>query len=135
MSYAAITYRVRPGHEEEIEKIFADFRRADSPVLRDAQGTPTGLLLGTALFIKDDVMVRLVHYDGNLADVARHMSIQDGVHEAERRLAPFLAQPRDTETPEGFITHFTGATMRCVQQFALPPEAAQALRPAGTGAP
>jgi hypothetical protein len=130
MPYAAITYRVQPGHEEEIQKIFAEFRRADSPVLRDAAGTPTGLLLGTALFIKDDVMVRLVHYEGELSDVARHMSTQDGVHEAERRLAPYLAQARDTETPEGFVNHFSGATMRCVQQFALPPEAAQALRAA-----
>jgi hypothetical protein len=128
MPYAAITYRVQPGHEDEIEKIFAEFKRADSPVLRDAHGAPSGLLLGTALFIKDDVMVRLVHYEGELDDVARHMSTQDGVHEAERRLMPYLAQARDTETPEGFISHFSDATMHCVQQFSLPQQAVQALR-------
>jgi hypothetical protein len=130
MAYAAITYRVQPGHEAEINDIFAGFQRADSPVLHDEQGKPAGLLLGTGLFIKDDVMIRIIHYDGRLEDVARHMSTQAGVHEAERRLAPYLAESRETETPEGFITHFDAATMHCVQQFSLPPQAVRAFAPA-----
>jgi hypothetical protein len=126
MPYAAITYRVKPGHDEEIRHVFDRFRRVSSPVITDAQGTRVGMLLGTALFIKDDVMVRVIHYDGELADVARHMSQQEGVRAAERELAPFLAEPRDTQTAEGFLRHFNNATMHCVQQFSLPPAAAAA---------
>jgi hypothetical protein len=127
MAYAAITYRVKPGHEKEINEIFAEFQRADSPVLKDEHGKPSGLLLGTGLFIKDDVMVRIIHYDGRIEDVARHMSQQAGVHEAERKLQRYLAEERDTETPEGFVRHFNTAAMQCVQQFSLPPQAVQAL--------
>ena len=127
MAYAAITYRVKPGHEREINEIFAEFQRADSPVLKDEHGRPSGLLLGTGLFIKDDVMVRIIHYDGRIEDVARHMAQQTGVHDAERKLQPYLAQERDTETPEGFVRHFNTSAMQCVQQFSLPPQAVQAL--------
>ena len=124
MPYAAITYRVKTGHEEEIKQVFDRFRRVSSPVITDEHGTRVGLLLGTALFLQDDVMVRLLHYDGQLEDVARHMSRQEGMRAAERDLSPYLAQPRDTQTPEGFLRYFDRATMRCLQQFSLPPGAA-----------
>ncbi|MDH2427186.1 SchA/CurD-like domain-containing protein [Sphaerisporangium sp. TRM90804] len=128
MAYAAITYRVRPGHEKEINEIFSGFTRPESPVLTDEDGKPSGLLLGTGLFLKDDVVVRVIHYEGSLEDVARHMSVQEGVREAERRLLPYLAAPRDTSTPQGFLEHFGTASMETVQQFSLPPHVADELR-------
>ena len=33
MPYAAITYRVKPGYEEEIAEIFAGFQRMANPAL------------------------------------------------------------------------------------------------------
>lgn len=128
MAYAAITYRVKPGHEEEIRAIFAKFTRPESPILHDENGKPSGFLIGTGLFLKDDVVVRVIHYEGRLEDVARHMSVQEGVREAERALAPYLATPRDTSTPEGFLRHFDTASMSCVQQFSLPAHVADELR-------
>ncbi|MEU0052657.1 SchA/CurD-like domain-containing protein [Streptomyces sp. NPDC006184] len=125
MATAAITYKIKPGHEEEIAEIFAHFKRAASPILRDEAGKETGRIRATALFIKDDHMVRFIQFDGTLEDVGRHMAQQDGVREAERRLAPYLAEPRDTTTVEGFLTYFRNSSMRCLSELSvdsLPPE-------------
>lgn len=123
MSYAAITYRVKPGREEQVADIFANFKRASSPILRNEQGEKVGMLLGTWLFIKDDIMVRVIQWDGGtLDDIARHMSVQEGAREAERKLAEHLAEPRDTQTPEGFLHYFRNSIMRCISELSLPAE-------------
>lgn len=119
MPFAAITYRVKPGHEDEIAEIFAGFVRVDTPVMRDARGEQAGRLLGTAVFIKDDVMVRVIHYEGDFGVVATHMARQRGVHLIEEKLAPYLASQRDTSTPEAFGAYFRDAAMRCVSQLSL----------------
>jgi len=119
MPYAAITYNVKPGHEDEIAEIFANFRRVDSPVLRDEKGDKVGELLGTAVFIRDDLMVRVIHYDGDFAAIGRHMAAQKGVHLLEEKLAPYLAERRDTATVDGFQTYFRNSTMRCISQLSL----------------
>jgi hypothetical protein len=117
MPYAAITYRVEPGHEDEIAEIFAGFQRVSTPILRDEQGEQAGRLLGTAVFIKDDVMVRVIHYEGDFAALAAHMAGQRGVHIIEEKLAPYLRDQRDTSTPQAFGAYFANATMRCVSQL------------------
>lgn len=119
MPYAAITYRVKPGHEDEIAEIFAGFQRVDTPVFRAEDDERAGRLLGTAVFVKDDVMVRVIHYEGDFAEVGRHMATQRGVRAVEERLAPLLARARDTDTPEGFGEYFRDATMRCVSQLSV----------------
>jgi SchA/CurD like domain len=119
MPFAAITYRVKPGHEDEIAKIFAEFQRVDTPVMRDEHDDQAGRLLGTAVFIKDDVMVRVIHYEGDFRVVAGHMGRQRGVHLIEEKLAPYLAFQRDTSTPEGFQAYFRDAVMRCISQLSV----------------
>lgn len=126
MPYAAITYRVKPGHEDEIAEIFANFKRVASPVLRDDSGEEAGKLLGTAVFIKDELMVRVIHYEGAFEFVAKHMAGQSGVHSLEAKLAPFLAVQRDTSTAEGFGRYFRDSTMRCISQLSLDTLPAQA---------
>ncbi|MFI8520744.1 SchA/CurD-like domain-containing protein [Streptomyces sp. NPDC085481] len=119
MPLDAITYRVRPGHEDELTEVFSphNFTRVDSPVIKDDAGDTVGMLLGTGLFVQGDTMVRVIHHDGvSAARVARHMSVQKGVHEAERAILPFLAEPRDTETPEGFRQHFHRSLMTVLEQ-------------------
>ncbi|MFD8145411.1 SchA/CurD-like domain-containing protein [Streptomyces sp. NPDC059708] len=120
MPYAAITYDVKPGHEAEITEIFSHFKRADTPVLRDESGEEAGRLLGTAVFIKDGLLVRVIHYEGDIKDVGRHMSRQPGVHILEEKLKPYLASPRDTGTPEAFQRHFAGSLMHCISQLSAP---------------
>lgn len=121
MPYAAITYHVKPGFEDEIAEIFGNFRRASSPVLHDADGQEVGRLLGTGVFMADGVMVRFIHYEGSasLEDIGRHMAVQPGVHDIEDQLKPYLSQPRDTATPEAFVAYFLRSTMRCISQLSI----------------
>ncbi len=119
MPFAAITYRVKPGHEDKIAEIFGGFKRVDSPVMRDSHGDQAGHLLGTAVFIKDDVMVRVIHYEGDFGAVAEHMGRQRGVHLIEQQLAPYLAEQRDTSTLPAFGTYFDNSVMRCISQLSV----------------
>ena len=118
MTFGAISYRIHPGHEDEIAEIFspANFRRASSPIMRNEAGAVVGKIIGTGLFVAGDTMVRVIQYDGTLPDVARHMARQTGVREAEERIAPYLAVPRDTSTVDGFLRYFRASTMRCPVQ-------------------
>ncbi|MFI8965358.1 SchA/CurD-like domain-containing protein [Streptomyces sp. NPDC053493] len=119
MPYAAITYRVKPGHEEEIAEIFAKFQRVDRPEFTGDGGEQAGRLLGTAVFVKDDIVVRVIHYEGDFSAIGRHMAAQQGVHTAEAELAPYLAEPRDTSSPQAFAAYFRDATMRTVAQLTV----------------
>ncbi|MBA9005511.1 MULTISPECIES: TcmI family type II polyketide cyclase [Thermomonospora] len=119
MPYAAITYRVKPGNEDAIAEIFADFQRVDTPDLLDENGQVVGRLLGTGVFVKDDVMVRVIHYEGDFVAIARKMATQPGVHQIEERLAPYLVEQRDTSTPEAFGAYFRNALMRSVSQLSV----------------
>ena len=126
MPYAAITYRVKPGHDDEIAEIFAAFQRVDTPDYADEQGDSSGRLLGTGVFIKDDVMVRVIHYEGEFAAVGRHMGAQKGVHILESKLAPYLAEERETASAEGFAEYFRNALMRSVSQLTVDTHPTQA---------
>ncbi|GAB2721677.1 SchA/CurD-like domain-containing protein [Kitasatospora kifunensis] len=119
MPYAAITYRVKPGHEDEIAAIFAEFQRVDTPDFAHADGAAAGRLLGTGVFIKDESLVRVIHYEGDFAAVGRHMAAQRGVHLLEERLAPYLAEQRDTTSAEGFAAYFRNAVMRSISQLTV----------------
>jgi SchA/CurD like domain-containing protein len=116
MAFAAISYQIKTGHEDEIADIFSvrNFRRARSPIIRGAGGVEIGRIIGTGLFLQTDRMVRIIQYDGDVDDVARHMAAQLGVREAERSLGPYLRVPRDTDTPEGFLRYFRSSLMRCL---------------------
>jgi len=119
MPFAAISYRIKPGHEDEIARIFADFQRVDTPNLSGKEGAQVGRLLGTAVFVKDDTLVRVIHYEGDFAAVGAHMARQPGVHQLEHELAPYLLEQRDTSTAEGFAAYFRNAIMRCVSQLSV----------------
>ncbi|WP_406379396.1 SchA/CurD-like domain-containing protein [Streptomyces sp. NBC_01618] len=119
MPYAAITYRVKPGHEDDIAEIFAGFQRADTPDFTGDDGEAAGRLLGTGVFIKDDVIVRVIHYEGDFAAVGKHMAAQKGVHMLEQQLAPYLAEQRETDSAEGFAAYFRDATMRSISQLTM----------------
>jgi hypothetical protein len=137
VSLATIIYKVKPGYEDEIADVFANFERADSPILRNPSGEPTGLICGTWLFIQDSVMVRVIEYEGQIEDVARHMAAQPGVHQSMNRLVPFLRETPASDTADAFIEHFGHSLMRCIQELSLPPKVLEQMRgqiPAATPA-
>lgn len=115
MPYAAITYDIKGGHEDEVAEVFANFKRPESGVVPDAGGGTR--IVATAVFIRDSLLVRFIEYEGDLDAVARFMAVQPGVHEVERKLAPYLKKPRDTGTPEGFVETFKSSLLRSVSQL------------------
>ncbi|ONI77897.1 SchA/CurD [Actinosynnema sp. ALI-1.44] len=120
MPFAAITYDIKSGHEDEVAEVFGNFRRPKSAVVPGAAGRPAARILATAVFIRDDLLVRFIEYEGDLEAVARYMAGQPGVQEVERRLAPYLNSPRDSGTADGFVATFHASLLRCVSQLAAP---------------
>jgi SchA/CurD like domain len=119
MPFAAITYDVKAGYEDDIAEIFANFRRVGSPKITGDDGAQAGQILATAVFIRDNTMVRVIEYEGDLEAIARHMASQPGVKEVEEKLVPYLAKPRDTGTVEGFVSTFHASLLRCVSQLSV----------------
>jgi hypothetical protein len=124
MPFTALTYDIKPGFEAELAEIFGSFRRTASPDITDESGAVAARILATAVFFRDPVLIRVIQYEGSLAAIKRHMAVQPGVREVERRLKPYLAAPRATDTPEGFARTFDAATMRCFAQMSVPDTAA-----------
>ncbi|MFI6942061.1 SchA/CurD-like domain-containing protein [Streptomyces sp. NPDC050418] len=119
MPFAAITYDIKPGCEEELAEIFGSFRRVKSAQVRDEAGEAAGTILATAVFLRDDTLVRVIEYTGDLDAVARHMATQPGVREVEAKLKPYLTRPRDTDTVEGFVATFRRSLLRTVAQISV----------------
>ncbi|MEU5581683.1 SchA/CurD-like domain-containing protein [Streptomyces huasconensis] len=117
---AALRYRVKSGHAEDIRKVFAEVQAEARPTLRGEQGQETGVILGVGLFVHDDNMIRVVLFDGELDDVARYMAKRGGRPGMEQKLAPYMAEERHVETPEQFLEQFRANTMRCVGQQRMP---------------
>ncbi|GIF07086.1 SchA/CurD [Actinoplanes siamensis] len=120
MPFAALTYDILPGHEDEVAEVFSGFRRPASPDVPGEAGRPAARILATAVFIRDSTLVRVIEYEGDLTVVARFMASQPGVREVERRLKPFLRTPRDTGDEAGFVRTFQNSLLRCVTQMSVP---------------
>ncbi|MFC5723803.1 SchA/CurD-like domain-containing protein [Streptomyces gamaensis] len=120
MPFAAITYDIRAGCEDEVAEVFTGFRRVGSPSVPDSSGREAARILSTAVFLRDATLIRVIEYEGDLDAVARHMAAQPGVQEVERRLKPYLNSPRDTDTVEGFVRTFRAGLLRCVSQIGVP---------------
>jgi len=120
MPFAAITYDIKAGHEDEVAEVFANFRRPSSPVVPGGAPGRQTAIVATAVFIRDGLLVRFIEYEGDLDAVARFMASQPGVQEVERKLAPYLNKPRDTGTVDGFVKTFKGSLLRSVSQLSGP---------------
>lgn len=118
MPFAAITYDIKPGHEDEIAEIFADFQRVAATEV-DAPGQEDTRILSTALFIRDGLMVRMIEYEGDLDAVARRMFTHPAVRRVEERLANYVNRPRDTDTEEGFVRTFNSSLLRSISQLSV----------------
>jgi hypothetical protein len=117
MPFAAITYDIKPGYEKELTEIFSNFKRVKSSEVKDADGAVAATILATAVFLRDDTLVRVIEYTGDLEAVARKMAMQPGVREVERKLKPYLSRPRDTDTEDGFVATFQRSLLTTVAQI------------------
>jgi hypothetical protein len=108
--YFAITWEVKPGSEDAIRKMFADYGRPDHEV-KDEQGNVVGKLLSTQVFMKGTTLVRALEFEGSFMDIAPHLGRQPAIRALEDQMDQFLAEPRDMSTPEGARTYFMKSAM------------------------
>ena len=81
----------------------------NTPNFAGDNGAQAGRLLGTAVFIKDDVVVRVIHYEGDFSAIGKHMAQQKGVHLIEDALKPYLVERESATSEADFRAHFKNA--------------------------
>jgi hypothetical protein len=106
-------WTVKPGTEEKVAELFANYVSPEHTV-RGEDGEVKGKLLSTAVFMKDNVIVRVMEVEGDMAAVAAHLGAQPGIQALERQLDDYLEVPRDMSTPEGAAKFFRESAMRCL---------------------
>jgi hypothetical protein len=106
-------WTVRPGTENKVVEIFSNYESPD-PVIKDEDGNPVGKLLGTQVFMKDNVVVRVMEIEGEFRHAAAHLGKQPQIQAVEAALDPLIETPRDMSTPEGARKFFMDTAMRCL---------------------
>ena len=114
--FAAVTWAIKPGTASQVAEAFQDYPELDVTAIYDADGAEIGRVAGTVVFLKDLQVVRVIEFEGQLDDVIAHMATQSTVQQIESRLAPYLAVPRDTSTPEKFREFFLDSSMSVLYQ-------------------
>jgi len=108
MQRYAITFRIKPGTEDAVRDLLANY---DPPAWEAPDGTR---LLGTSIFMKDGVVVRMMEIDGSLPAAMAHLARQPSIQKLERELDAYLVEPRDLSTPQGAQSFFRNAMMQHV---------------------
>lgn len=111
--WLALLYKLKPGHSEEVARLFRESGRPDHEVT-DAEGNVVGKLLTTMAFVGQEAAVRVIEVEGDFKLVPAHMSRQPEVKEFEAKIEPLLAEPRDMVSPEGARNFFQRSGMRLV---------------------
>ncbi|MET9735724.1 SchA/CurD-like domain-containing protein [Streptomyces sp. NPDC006458] len=104
----ALTFTVKPGSEETVAKILADYA-SPQPRVDD-----TTRLCRTSLFMHGNRVVRAVEVRGDLLAALRHVARQPEVRAVEEAINPYLEQDRDLEDPESARVFFTRAALPAV---------------------
>jgi hypothetical protein len=112
-THFALMWTVRPGTEEEVAKLFETYGRPDHEI-KDEEGNVKGKLLATTIFMKDNIVIRAIEFEGSIIDVAPHMARQPAIRELEEKLDAYIETPRDMSTPEGARAFFIQSAMRTV---------------------
>lgn len=114
----AITFTVRPGSEEIVAKMLADY---ESP---QARVDDTTRLLRTSLYMYGNRVVRAVEVEGDLGNALRHVARQPGVRAVEEAMNPYLEEDRDLTDSSSARAFFARAALPAVRHVASDPRAA-----------
>ncbi len=112
-TWLALLYKMKPGFQEEVTKLFQESGRPDHEV-RDEEGNVVGKLLTTMVFVGKEAAVRVIEVEGDVRVVAGHISRQDEVKAFEEGVEQFLSEPRDLSNPEGAREFFQRSGMQNV---------------------
>ncbi|QFQ98956.1 TcmI family type II polyketide cyclase [Streptomyces phaeolivaceus] len=118
----ALTFTVKPGSEEKVARILADYA---SP---EARVDDTTRLCRTSLFMHGNRVVRAVEVRGDLLAALRHVARQPEVRAVEEALNPYLEQDRDLDDPDSARVFFTRAALPAVHHVTAGQESPDAVR-------
>jgi heme-degrading monooxygenase HmoA len=118
----ALTFTVRPGTEEKVAKILADYASPEPRV------DDTTRLCRTSLFMHGNRVVRAVEVRGDLLAALRHVARQPEVRAVEEAINPYLEQDRDLNDPESARVFFTRAALPAVHHVTADQEDPAARR-------
>ena len=113
MAHYALIWNVRPGTEDRVREIFADYKAPD-PVVKDEDGNVEGRLIATQVFLKGNTVVRVMEVEGAFPKVAAHLGRQPSIQKIEAALDEILETPRDMSTPQGAAKFFMDTSMECL---------------------
>jgi hypothetical protein len=110
----ALYWTVKPGTEDKVRELFKNYGRPD-PVVKDAEGNDTGgRLISSQVFLKGNIVVRVMEVEGSLPEAAAHLGRQPAIQELESQLDPLLEEPRDMSDPQGAREFFMRTIMETV---------------------
>ncbi|MBZ6138904.1 SchA/CurD-like domain-containing protein [Streptomyces olivaceus] len=118
----AITFTVKPGSEEAVGRILADYA---SPEPRVDDSTR---LCRTSLFLHGNRVVRAIEVRGDLLAALRHVAEQPEVRAVEEAINPYLEQDRDLADPESARVFYTRAALPAVHHVRAGQEGRAAQR-------
>jgi len=119
---AGITFTVKPGSEQTVAKILADYAPPKARV------DETTRLCRTSLFMHGNRVVRAIEVEGDLPVALRHVARQPEVRAVEEALNPYLEEERDFDDPEAARIFFARATLPAVHQVTAAQECPEAER-------
>ncbi len=108
----AITFTVKPGSEDAVAKLLADYR---SP---KARVDDTTRLLRTSLYMHGNRVVRAVEVAGDLGNALRHVAGQPEVRAVEEAINPYLEEERDLTDSGSARAFFARAALPAVDHAA-----------------
>jgi heme-degrading monooxygenase HmoA len=118
----ALTFTVKPGSEQTVAEILANYA---SP---EAQVDDTTRLCRTSLFMYGNRVVRAIEVRGDLLAALRHVARQPEVRAVEEAINPYLEQQRDLNDPESARVFFTRAALPAVHHVTAVQECPEAER-------
>jgi heme-degrading monooxygenase HmoA len=104
----ALTFTVKPGTEERVARILADYASPETRV------DDTTRLCRTSLFLHGNRVVRAIEVRGDLLAALRHVAAQPEVRAVEEAINPYLEQDRDLGDPESARVFYTRAALPAV---------------------
>ncbi|MFD4956620.1 SchA/CurD-like domain-containing protein [Streptomyces sp. NPDC058451] len=118
----ALTFTVKPGSEQKVADILANYE----PPEADVDGTTR--LCRTSLFMHGNRVVRAIEVRGDLLVALRHVARQPQIRKTEEALNPYLEQDRDLDDPESARVFFTLAALPAVHHVTVGQESTEGGR-------
>jgi hypothetical protein len=111
----ALTFTVKPGSEQSVAKILADYAAPEARVDENTR------LCRTSLFMSGNRVVRAVEVKGDLVAALRHVARQPEVRAVEEAINPHLEEDRDLDDPEAARDFFMRAALPVVHHLTADP--------------